>query len=106
MPKPNQTKQSEWLEQWSMFDDNELFLFKDWIQPYTLDVFRDCDVLECGCGQGLPGGLVARSLGTFTSLYLLSLQSLHRSTDLRGASVVRRRSEIELDIQPRSLAQY
>lgn len=47
-----QEKQKEWLEQWSMLEDNELFLFRDWIRPYDLETFRGKEVLECGCGGG------------------------------------------------------
>ncbi len=28
-----QKKQKEWYEQWTLVEDNELFLFKDWIYP-------------------------------------------------------------------------
>lgn len=31
-----QTKQSEWSEQWKLLQDDELFLFQDWIHPNTL----------------------------------------------------------------------
>ncbi|MEE8239660.1 MAG: hypothetical protein V3R16_00200 [Nitrospirales bacterium] len=41
---------SEWVAQWSMFQDDESFLFRDWIAPATMEDFRDKDVLECGCG--------------------------------------------------------
>lgn len=47
-----QNKQSEWLEQWKIFKDNEISLFKDWIFPATLEDFKDKEVLECGCGGG------------------------------------------------------
>jgi len=47
-----QLKQSQWHEQWEMFQDEELFLFKDWIYPMTLDDFKDKEVLEAGCGGG------------------------------------------------------
>lgn len=47
-----QKKQSEWHRQWTLLQDNELFLFKDWILPNTLEDFRGKEVLECGCGGG------------------------------------------------------
>ncbi|MFH1790320.1 MAG: class I SAM-dependent methyltransferase [bacterium] len=47
-----QKKQKEWFEQWNLVQDNELFLFEDWISPTTLEDFRDKDVLECGSGGG------------------------------------------------------
>ena len=33
-------------------EDNELFLFQDWISPLCLDDLRGKDILECGCGSG------------------------------------------------------
>ncbi len=47
-----QLKQSQWYDQWEMFQDEELFLFKDWIYPITLADFRDKEVLEAGCEGG------------------------------------------------------
>ncbi|MCX5695220.1 MAG: class I SAM-dependent methyltransferase [Candidatus Omnitrophica bacterium] len=47
-----QVKQDEWRWQWEMFKDDELFLFKDWIFPNTMEDFRGKDILECGCGGG------------------------------------------------------
>lgn len=54
-----QKKQSEWHDQWSLMSDNELFLFQDWIKPNTMAVFKDKDVLECGCGGGQHTSFVA-----------------------------------------------
>ncbi|MEQ1830521.1 MAG: class I SAM-dependent methyltransferase [Pirellula sp.] len=54
-----QEKQSEWHEQWQMLRDDELFLFKDWIHPQTLDDFRNQRVLECGCGGGQHTSFIA-----------------------------------------------
>lgn len=54
-----QEKQSEWHQQWSMFEDEEIFLFKDWIYPLTLEDFRGKDVLECGCGGGQHTSFIA-----------------------------------------------
>ena len=47
-----QAKHSEWHKQWEMFRDDELFLFKEWIFPNTLEDFRGKEVLEGGCGGG------------------------------------------------------
>jgi SAM-dependent methyltransferase len=54
-----QSKQKEWHDQWSMLACDELFLFKDWIAPYTLDDFKNKEVLECGCGGGQHTGFIA-----------------------------------------------
>jgi SAM-dependent methyltransferase len=47
-----QAKQPEWHYQWANFSDQEDFLFFDWIQPRTIDDFRDKRVLDAGCGPG------------------------------------------------------
>jgi SAM-dependent methyltransferase len=54
-----QIKQSEWHEQWSMFNDEEQFLFNDWIYPNKLEDFKNKTVLECGCGGGQHTSFVA-----------------------------------------------
>jgi SAM-dependent methyltransferase len=47
-----QKKQREWVEQWSRFKDDTLFLFQEWIHPRTLEDFRGATVLDAGCGHG------------------------------------------------------
>ena len=54
-----QLKQPQWRQQWSMFEDKEIFLFKDWIYPNVLNDFKDKEVLECGCGGGQHSSLIA-----------------------------------------------
>jgi SAM-dependent methyltransferase len=56
-----QPQQDEWRAQWSMFEDQELFLFQDWIHPLTLDDFRGRRVLEAGCGGGQHTAFIAAS---------------------------------------------
>ena len=46
-----QEKQNEWHEQWMLFQDEERFLFDEWISPIVLEDFRGKTVLECGCGR-------------------------------------------------------
>ena len=65
-----QKKQSEWHEQWSMLQDDELFLFKDWIYPVTLEDFKGHTVLECGCGGGQHTSFVAPYAGHLTAVDL------------------------------------
>jgi SAM-dependent methyltransferase len=47
-----------WVFQWATFFDdreildNDLWLFRQWIYPNTLEMFRGKSVLDCGCGRG------------------------------------------------------
>ncbi|HAY33069.1 MAG TPA: hypothetical protein DCY06_02945 [Bacteroidetes bacterium] len=65
-----QSKQSEWSQQWTLLQDNELFLFKDWILPNTLEDFRNMEVLECGCGGGQHTSFIAPYAKSITSVDL------------------------------------
>lgn len=59
MVSSTQEKQSEWLEQWSLLQDHNEFLFEEWISPYSINDFKDKDVLECGCGGGQHTSIIA-----------------------------------------------
>lgn len=48
----DQPKQQNWSEQWELFHDDSIFLFKEWIKPHTIEIFRGKDVVDCGCGGG------------------------------------------------------
>lgn len=54
-----QIKQSEWAWQWAHLEDNNRWLFSEWIAPNTLEDFRGKTVLDCGCGGGQHVGFVA-----------------------------------------------
>jgi SAM-dependent methyltransferase len=66
----NQIKQIEWFEQWQLLRDDEIFLFRDWIYPNTIEDFKGKDVLECGCGGGQHTSFVAPYAKTITSVDL------------------------------------
>jgi SAM-dependent methyltransferase len=55
----DQQKSPEWHDQWSLFQDDERFLFEEWIAPLTLEDFRGKTVLEMGCGGGQHTGFMA-----------------------------------------------
>jgi len=47
-----QSKQREWLWQWTKYKQSGDFLFDEWIYPNTLADFKNKTVLDCGCGSG------------------------------------------------------
>lgn len=47
-----QDKHPQWEWQWERFEDDSVWLFRDWIHPNTLEDMRGKDVLDCGCGGG------------------------------------------------------
>jgi 2-polyprenyl-3-methyl-5-hydroxy-6-metoxy-1,4-benzoquinol methylase len=65
-----QLKEDAWCKQWEMFKDDELFLFKEWIFPNTLEDFRGKEVLECGCGGGQHTSFVAPYVKHITAVDL------------------------------------
>ncbi len=65
-----QSQQCEWYEQWSMLQDNELFLFQDWIAPFTHEDFLDKEVLDCGCGGGQHTDFIAPYAKSVTAVDL------------------------------------
>ena len=54
-----QSKQVEWAAQWSLFYDDCVDLFLDWIHPFTLRDFEGKSVLDAGCGPGHHIAMVA-----------------------------------------------
>lgn len=69
-----QIKQRRWLEQWQSFQDDELFLFTDWIYPNTLDDFKGRSVLEAGCGGGQHSAMVAEFCEKLVAVDLNSIE--------------------------------
>lgn len=69
-----QGKQDEWKEQWTIFQDDERFLFEEWIAPRTLEDFRGRTVLECGCGGGQHTGFVAPVASRITAVDLNAIE--------------------------------
>jgi SAM-dependent methyltransferase len=75
-----QPKQGEWAAQWSMMQDEERFLFDDWIWPSRLEDFRDKDVLEAGCGGGQHTALVAQVARSVTAVDLNTVEIARQRT--------------------------
>ena len=88
-----QEKQSEWLEQWSLLQDQNEFLFEEWISPYTLNDFKDKDVLECGCGGGQHTSLIA-SVAKFVTAVDLNTISLAKEKNKNFKNVTFIESDI------------
>ncbi|MBT6052576.1 MAG: class I SAM-dependent methyltransferase [Candidatus Scalindua sp.] len=72
--KFRKTEQNEWYEQWSIFDNKDLFLFEDWIFPATIEDFRDKTVLECGCGGGDHTAIVGQVAKSVTAVDLNTIE--------------------------------
>jgi len=70
----SQLKQGEWLEQWRMFRDQELFLFQDWIYPQTLEDFSGKEILECRCGGGQHTSFMAPYAKAITAVDLNTVE--------------------------------
>lgn len=47
-----QEQQFEWVDQWTRFFEESDFLFNEWIQPRTVEDFKDQIVMDAGCGPG------------------------------------------------------
>jgi SAM-dependent methyltransferase len=76
-----QARQPEWHQQWSLFRDDERFLFEEWLAPVTLESLRGQHVLECGCGGGYHTALLASVAAHVTAV------------DLNTTDIARRRAE-------------
>jgi 2-polyprenyl-3-methyl-5-hydroxy-6-metoxy-1,4-benzoquinol methylase len=61
---------SEWYQQWSMFEDTEQSLFSEWIAPVKLADFAGKTVLEGGCGGGQHTALMASVASSVTAVEL------------------------------------
>ncbi len=54
-----QHQQSQWTWQWNHLQDDNRWLFSEWIFPNTWETFRGKTVLDCGCGGGQHVSFVA-----------------------------------------------
>lgn len=75
-----QQKQSEWSWQWERFQDDNRWLFTEWIHPNTVESFRGKDVLDCGCGGGQHLTLIAPSCRKITGVDWNALESARKRT--------------------------
>jgi 2-polyprenyl-3-methyl-5-hydroxy-6-metoxy-1,4-benzoquinol methylase len=81
-----QAKHAEWYAQWALFQDDEKFLFEEWIAPATLEDFRGKSVLECGCGGGQHTAFLAPVAASITAVDLNTVE-LARTRNAQFANV-------------------
>lgn len=65
-----QARSAEWHEQWSIFRDDERFLFEEWIEPVRVEDLAGCHVLEAGCGGGQHTAFMAPVAASVTAVDL------------------------------------
>lgn len=82
-----QNKQKEWHMQWSLLQDDELFLLQEWIYPTKIEDFQDKEVLECGCG----GGQHTSYISPFASNYY--------AVDLNTIDIAKKKNENKKNIE-------
>lgn len=84
-----QAKQSEWHEQWSLLQDNDLSLFLSWISPTTLEDLRGKSVLEGGCGGGQHTAFMAAHALSVTAVDLNTVDlARERTKDFKNVRFV------------------
>ncbi len=84
-----QRKQQEWVEQWSRFKDDSLFLFQEWICPATVEDFAGMRVLDAGCGHGHHIRMVASRAREVVGVDLNTAEIARQETqDLPNVRVV------------------
>ncbi|MFA5800416.1 MAG: class I SAM-dependent methyltransferase [Candidatus Peribacteraceae bacterium] len=80
-----QRKQEEWAWQWDRLSDSNRWLFTQWIQPNTLEDFRDKEVLDCGCGGGQHLEFIAPLCRSAVGVDLNALLSARKRTAKFGS---------------------
>lgn len=83
-----QQKHPEWAWQWQHFQDDNQWLFADWIYPNTLETFRGKRVLDCGCGGGQHVSFIAPVAAHVTGLDLnATAQALERTKEFPNVTI-------------------
>lgn len=75
-----QRKQQEWRWQWEHLEDDNWWLFEEWIAPNTLEDSRGKTVLDCGCGGGQHIAFVAPYAKEVTGVDLNATEAARRRT--------------------------
>lgn len=82
-----QQKQQEWAWQWQHLQDDNRWLFSEWIWPVTLEDFKGKTVLDCGCGGGQHVLFTAPHAASVTGVDLNALESAkERTKDLTNVT--------------------
>lgn len=83
-----QREHAEWSYQWSHFEDDQPFLFREWIEPNRLEDFRGKYVIDAGCGPGHHVRLVAAHAARVTGVDLNTATiACERTADLAGVRI-------------------
>jgi SAM-dependent methyltransferase len=77
-----QDKQPAWHWQWARLQDDSRLLFEEWIQPHTMEVFRDRIVVDAGCGGGQHTSFVA---GLARRVYAIDLNTVELARERNRA---------------------
>ena len=84
-----QEKQQEWAWQWNHLQDDNRWLFQEWLFPVTLEDFRGKHVLDCGCGGGQHIEFVSPFASSVTGVDLNALESARKRTaQLKNVSFI------------------
>ncbi len=84
-----QQKQSEWAWQWDRLYDDNVWLFREWIAPNTLETFQGKDVLDCGCGGGQHINFTAPYARSVTGVDLNALSAASKNTkELKNVTLI------------------
>lgn len=86
---PTQANQQEWNYLWTTLQDNDEWLFRDWIRPNLLENFAGKTVMDAGCGPGhhtrLSARFAARVVGVDLNTSSIAKEKL---SDLTNVEIV------------------
>lgn len=101
-----QQKQDEWAWQWAHLQDDNLWLFQEWIWPNRLEDFRGKDVLDAGCGGGQHLSFVAPYARRMVGVDLNATATAQERTKQFSNVAVREGDIADMDLGERFDAVY
>ncbi len=83
-----QREHPEWSYQWARYEDDQPFLFREWIEPNRLEDFHGKFVIDAGCGPGHHVRLVAPHAALVTGVDLNTAAiARERTSDLANVHI-------------------